>query len=490
MALAGIGLAVGGLVRPSLAAPVTLGPRADVLPVGPDRLDRRASRRRSSTSRSTGTSASRSSASSTGPGMAPARCARHRRDRRSARIGHAAARHRAIAPALGGQQRTRRAPLGSGVPTLAIALVLVAAVLHAGWNVLLKTSGDTLWTAVRLQAIGTAILLPIGIVAWFANGRPAVPPDGDRARDRLGRARGGLLRAACPRRTGGAPSRSSTRSPAGSAPLLAVARRDRRCSASASLRWRSSGSRCLLAGILLVARPWQAFRAAGASTAGAIGFALATGASIAAYSAVDRLGVRLTEPWLYGAILAVVATDPAAIAVVVGRRLGLLAPAPAGADGARRRARAATASARLARDALAGVLALSAYLLVLFAYAHRAARDRRAAARIGHRARRGVGRAPARRGAGRREAATRIAAAGLVVVGAILLARRALSAGPARRARASRRGLARPPDRQAARPQIRRSPNRLLTSATPPRISAVPTSDPRRRSARRTSSRR
>ena len=51
------------------------------------------------------------------------------------------------------------------MPTLAIALVLVAAVLHAGWNVLLKTSGDTLSTAMRLQAIGTAILLPIGIVA-------------------------------------------------------------------------------------------------------------------------------------------------------------------------------------------------------------------------------------------------------------------------------------------------------------------------------------
>ena len=60
------------------------------------------------------------------------------------------------------------------MPTLAIALVLVAAVLHAGWNVLLKTSGDTLWTAVRLQAIGTAILLPIGIAAWLWNGRPGV----------------------------------------------------------------------------------------------------------------------------------------------------------------------------------------------------------------------------------------------------------------------------------------------------------------------------
>ena len=60
------------------------------------------------------------------------------------------------------------------MPTLAIVLVLVAAVLHAGWNVLLKTSGDTLTTAVRLQAIGTAVLVPIGIAAWLANGMPAV----------------------------------------------------------------------------------------------------------------------------------------------------------------------------------------------------------------------------------------------------------------------------------------------------------------------------
>ena len=68
------------------------------------------------------------------------------------------------------------------------------------------------------------------------------------------------------------------------------------------------GVGCLLLGILLVARPWQAFQAAGREHRGAIGFALATGGSIAAYSAVDRVGVRLTEPWLYGGILAVIAT--------------------------------------------------------------------------------------------------------------------------------------------------------------------------------------
>jgi hypothetical protein len=62
--------------------------------------------------------------------------------------------------------------------TLAIALVLVAAVLHAGWNILLKTSGDPLRTAVRLQAFGTAVLVPLAVVAWFVNGRPPLEPAG------------------------------------------------------------------------------------------------------------------------------------------------------------------------------------------------------------------------------------------------------------------------------------------------------------------------
>ena len=110
------------------------------------------------------------------------------------------------------------------MPTLAIALVLVAAVLHAGWNVLLKTSGDTLRTAVRLQAIGTAVLRP----------------DRDRrrgsrtARRRSRRRRSGSRSSrACwrrsyfvlprRRRTGAAPLSLVYPLARGSAPLLAVA---------------------------------------------------------------------------------------------------------------------------------------------------------------------------------------------------------------------------------------------------------------------------
>ena len=64
------------------------------------------------------------------------------------------------------------------MPPVAVALVLVAAVLHAGWNVLLKTSGDPLRTAVRLQAVGTAVLVPVAIVAWVLGGRPPIDPSG------------------------------------------------------------------------------------------------------------------------------------------------------------------------------------------------------------------------------------------------------------------------------------------------------------------------
>src|SRR5512143_914735 len=212
------------------------------------------------------------------------------------------------------------------MPTLAIALVLTAAVLHAGWNVLLKTSGDTLWTAVRLQLIGTAILLPVGIAAWINIGQPAVPAEA------LWLAViSGVIEAIYFVCLSAAYQRGdlSLVSPLarGSAPLLAVVVGivlvGERLAPLALV-----GVGSLRLGILLVSRPWRAFQAAGAEHRGAIGFALATGASIAAYSAVDRLGVRLTEPWLYGAILAVIATTLLAVTVVVGRRMGWLAPAP------------------------------------------------------------------------------------------------------------------------------------------------------------------
>lgn len=312
------------------------------------------------------------------------------------------------------------------MPTLAIALVLVAAVLHAGWNVLLKTSGDTLWTAVRLQAIGTAILLPIGIAAWLWNGRPAVPAEAIW----LALA-SGVVEAIYFVCLSAAYSRGALSLvypvARGSAPLLAVAvgifLLGERLSQGALI-----GVGCLLLGILLVARPWRALQRAGAAQRGAIGFALVTGASIAAYSAIDRLGVRVTEPWLYGSILAVAATTFLAVSVVLGRRVGFLALAPvrvaaaADGNGPRNGNGNGTILQGPARDAVAGVLALAAYLLVLVAYSIAPLATVAPLRESGIVLAAAWGTLRMGEAAGRRDAGSRIAAAGLVVVGAILLA--------------------------------------------------------------------
>jgi uncharacterized membrane protein len=303
------------------------------------------------------------------------------------------------------------------VPALAVALVLVAAGLHAAWNVLLKTSGDTLGTAVRLQALGTAILVPIGIVGWLLTGRPAIDPGG------VGIAVvSGVLEAAYFIFLSAAYARGDLSLvyplARGSAPLLAVV-----VGVAVLGEHLSPGSLagvlCLLAGILLVARPWRAFRAAGREHRVAIGFALATGATVAAYSAVDRIGVRIMAPWLYGAILAVFATTLLATSVFVGRRLGVLAPAPEACSlepGAPRGLRLRP------RDAAAGVASLTAYLLILFAYSIAPL------ATVAPLRESGIVLAAAwgsfRLGetSGGREAGGRIVAAGLVVLGALLLA--------------------------------------------------------------------
>ena len=308
------------------------------------------------------------------------------------------------------------------MPTLAIALVLVAAVLHAGWNVLLKTSGDALWTAVRLQAIGTAILLPIGIAAWLWNGRPAVPAEAFWLAGASGVVEAIYFVCLAAAYSRGALSLVYPLA-RGSAPLLAVVVGivvlGERLAPGALL-----GVGCLLVGILLVARPWQAIQAAGRAQRGAIGFALATGASIAAYSAIDRLGVRATEPWLYGSILAVAATSFLAATVVIGRRTGFLAPAPSSgpSSGPSSPPSEPRRGSNAARDAVAGILALAAYLLVLTAYSFAPLATVAPLRESGIVLAAAWGSIRLGEASGRRQTAYRTAAAGLVVVGAILLA--------------------------------------------------------------------
>jgi drug/metabolite transporter (DMT)-like permease len=295
------------------------------------------------------------------------------------------------------------------MPTLAIALVLVAAILHAGWNVLLKTSGDPLRTAVRLQAIGTAVLVPIAVVAWLASGHPALDPAG------VALALGsGVLEATYFLCLSAAYSRGDLSLvyplARGSAPVLSILIGIGLLGERLGLP-AAAGVACLMTGILLVARPWRALRVAGREHRGAIGFALATGASIAAYSAVDRLGVRILAPWLYGAVLAVFATLILALVVALGRRSGILAT-PA----------APLRPTSLWRDGVAGILSLTAYLLILFAYSQAPLAAVAPLRESGIVIAAAWGAFRLGESTGRREAIARIGAAALVVAGAVLLA--------------------------------------------------------------------
>ncbi len=301
------------------------------------------------------------------------------------------------------------------MPPFVLALIAIAAVLHAGWNVLLKTSGDTLLTSARLQAIGTLILAPIGVIAWLLNGAPSLDPAG------IGVAFvSAILETIYFIALAGGYSRGDLSLvyplARGTAPMLAVVfgvvALGERLDAVAS-----AGVVLVIAGILLVARPWQALAEAGREHRGAIGFAMATGVTIAAYSAVDRVGVRLIEPWQYGVVLAVLTTSMLTAVVVIGRRAGWLATPELDAgpiEGSRGR--------RLGRDAVAGVLALTAYLLILVAYSVAplavVSPLRESAIVLGT----AWGSIRLGEAAGRREAGVRIGAAALVVVGAVLVA--------------------------------------------------------------------
>jgi drug/metabolite transporter (DMT)-like permease len=176
---------------------------------------------------------------------------------------------------------------------LAVALALGAAGLHATWNVLLKSSGDPLRFSKR--AVGSAALLatPLAAAAWFLTGRPGMPPEAW-----LLALISASVEVAYYVSLSSAYRRGdlSTVYPVarGTAPLLAV---------GAGVLFlgerlnppEAAGIACLLLGI------WSVQRPAGAGAA--LRPALLTGVTIATYSAIDRVGVRLTEPWMYGWVL-------------------------------------------------------------------------------------------------------------------------------------------------------------------------------------------
>ena len=178
---------------------------------------------------------------------------------------------------------------------LAIGLALAAAAIHGTWNVLVKVSGDPMATFRRGTVVAAVVITPITLVVWLFAGRPSITP----AAAGLA-ALSALLELAYLVLLSAAYNRGelSVVYPIarGSAPLLSVA-------AGIGLigerlaPGQLAGVALLLVGILAVTLPQTSGRATVP--------ALLTGVSIAAYSAVDRIGVRLSTPWLYGWLLIV-----------------------------------------------------------------------------------------------------------------------------------------------------------------------------------------
>lgn len=209
---------------------------------------------------------------------------------------------------------------------LAIGLALAAAAIHGTWNVLVKVSGDPMRTFRRSTVVAAVVITPITLVVWLILGRPGITP----AAAGLAAVSAAiellylvLLSAAYKR------GELSVVYPIarGSAPLLAVAAGlgvlGERLTAG-----QMAGVALLLLGILAVTLPQTSGRATVP--------ALLTGVSIAAYSAVDRVGVRLSTPWLYGWLLIVLLAIGLLITMWVGSWLARRRGRPTGGSRVRK----------------------------------------------------------------------------------------------------------------------------------------------------------
>jgi uncharacterized membrane protein len=295
------------------------------------------------------------------------------------------------------------------VDPLVFGLVAGAAVLHVAWNVLLKTAGDPLRAAAIGMTSAAAVIVPAAAIGWFVIGRPPIPAEAvwlSILSGLLEAAYFGFLAAAYRR------GDLSVVYPIarGTAPLLAVA------VGIGVLGERLgppgiAGVALLLVGLLTLQRPWRYLRAAnraGGSGDAAVRFALATGVMIAAYSAVDRVGARLVEPWFYAGLIWASCMVFLWAYVLFRRSVLRAVDAPAPFD--RRRA------------AVGGWITLSAYLLILVAFSvaplTAVAPLRESAIVLAS----GWGTMRLGEGRDRSETIRRIGASALVVFGAILLA--------------------------------------------------------------------
>jgi uncharacterized membrane protein len=336
------------------------------------------------------------------------------------------------------------------VDPLVFVLVAGAAVLHVTWNILLKTAGDPLRAAGVGMATAAVALCPVALVGWLVAGRPAIP-----AETLLLSVVSGALEAMYFSFLAAAYRRGDLSLvyplARGTAPLLAV------LIGVVLLGERLGpigfvGVGCLLVGLLALQRPWRYLRASGREGGGAAGFALLTGITIASYSAVDRVAVRGTEPWIYAGLIwasctvflwayialerrRVLLRGPVAVAAGGGAGAGSagFGAAVAGTSGTSGTSGpGSTSSASFGgsdpqafdprRAGVGGLITLAAYLLILVAFTvaplTAVAPLRESAIVLAS----GWGAIRLREGADRGDIARRLGSAALVVAGAVLLA--------------------------------------------------------------------
>jgi drug/metabolite transporter (DMT)-like permease len=200
---------------------------------------------------------------------------------------------------------------------VAVGMALVAAVFHGTWNVLVKVSSDPITTFRRATAMAAAVATLSLVPAWLLFGRPVLTPAAvllcivSSVLETvylflLSTAyRRGDLSAVYPIARGSAPLLSVF------VGLLLLGER----LATPQL----IGVGLLLAGILAV----TVSQARGRATLAA----LMTGVAIAAYSSVDRVGVRLATPWLYAWLLFTLMAIELPLAVRLASSLGVYRPA-------------------------------------------------------------------------------------------------------------------------------------------------------------------
>jgi uncharacterized membrane protein len=292
-------------------------------------------------------------------------------------------------------------------------LVALAAVMHVTWNVIVKTAGDPLRAATWGNVAAACVIGPIALAGWLATGAPAIPFEALALGGASGLVQGTyLLTLSEAYRRGGLSLVYPLARGSGTllAVVLGVVVLGERLGAGGYV-----GVLLLLGGLLALQRPWRLVAllrtvgAGGAVSGSAVPWALGTGSLIAIYSAIDRTGSRLVEPWLYAGILWIGMATTLLISLRVRAAMGVV-PGPALSGDGRRLA------------VTGGLMALATYFLILVAYrlapltAVVPLRESAVvlasawgALRLGE-------------ASGRRDVAYRVAASVLIVTGAVLLA--------------------------------------------------------------------